>query len=145
MRFTRRVLFHGAVAIALLCGISVFARMPNSIRLNEEGFSFARQLISDGHMIAAGKGGWSKDRPSASDENEFIRRHGFAEYAKWHLGIDERHGKDTKARYKFPYGDFKDVHRCGLIAAKARAQQYGYTEIQNAAARLIDVITQKNE
>ena len=145
MRFTRRVLFHGAVAIALLCGISVFAQTPNSIHLNEEGFSFARQLISDGHMIADGKGGWSKDRPSASDENEFIRRHGFAEYAKWHLGIDERHGKDTKARYKFPYGDFKDVHRCGLIAAKARAQQYGYTEIQNAAARLIDVITQKNE
>ena len=25
------------------------------------------------------------------------------------MGIDAAEGEDTKARYKFPYGDFKDV------------------------------------
>ena len=69
-------------------------------------------------------------------ENEFIRAHGFAEYAKWYLGVDERYAVNTKRRYKFPYGDFTNVHRCGLLAVKARAQQYGYAEIENAAAEL---------
>ena len=62
--------------------------------------------------------------PSANEENEFIRVHGFAEYAKWHLGLDDRFPENAKRRYKFPYGDFKDVHRCGLLAVKARARQY---------------------
>jgi len=98
--------------------------------------AFAAQRIKEGHVITDGKGAWSKHRPSAGEENEFIRVHGFGEYAKWHLGIDDRYPENTKSRYKFPYGDFKSVHRCGLLAAKARARQYGYTEIENAAAEL---------
>jgi hypothetical protein len=43
---------------------------------------------------------------------------------------------NTKRRYKFPYGDLKNVHRCGLLAVRARARQYGYTEIESAAAEL---------
>jgi hypothetical protein len=70
-------------------------------------------------------------------ENEFIRVHGFAEYAKWHLGVDERYAVNTKRRYKFPYGDFTNVHRCGLLAVKARAAENKYHDIEDAAARLI--------
>ena len=70
-------------------------------------------------------------------ENEFIRAHGFAEYAKWHLGVDERYAVNTKRRYKFPYGDFTNVHRCGLLAVKARAAEHKYHDIEDAAARLI--------
>jgi hypothetical protein len=126
------------VAVAIcLCAISgVFAQSHGSIKLNENAFAFAAQLINEGHVIADGKGAWSKHRPSADQENEFIRLHGFGEYAKWHLGIDERYPENTKRRYKFPYGDFKSVHRCGLLAVKARAHQYGYIEIENAAADL---------
>jgi hypothetical protein len=124
-----------AVAI-FLCAISVLAQTRNSVHLNENAFAFAAQLINEGHVIADGKGAWSKHRPSADQENEFIRLHGFGDYAKWHLGIDERYPENTKRRYKFPYGDFKSVHRCGLLAVKARAHQYGYIEIENAAADL---------
>jgi hypothetical protein len=125
-----------AVAI-LLCAISdVFAQSRGSIKLNEDAFAFAARLIQEKHVIADGKGSWSKHRPSVNEENEFIRLHGFGEYAKWHLGIDERYPANTKRRYKFPYGDFISVHRCGLLAAKARARQYGYTEIETAAAEL---------
>ncbi len=134
----RKPAFVSSIAVGvLLYAISgVFARSRGSIKLNEDAFAFAARLINDGHVIADRKGGWSGDRPSADQENEFIRLHGFGEYAKWHLGIDGRYPENTKRRYKFPYGDFKSVHRCGLLAVKARAHQYGYIEIENAAAEL---------
>jgi hypothetical protein len=61
---------------------------------------------------------------------------GFSEYAKWHLGIDDRYPENTKRRYKFPYGDFKNVHRCGVLAVQTRAREYRYSEIEAAAAQL---------
>lgn len=70
-------------------------------------------------------------------KNDFIRAHGFQEYSKWHLGIDKRHKPGSKARYKFPFGDFTNVHRCGLLAVKARARQYGYADIEAAAEQLL--------
>jgi hypothetical protein len=125
-----------AVVILLNAISDVRAQSRESIKLNENASAFAAQLIKEGHVITDGKGAWRGHRPSANEENEFIRVHGFGEYAKWHLGIDDRYPENTKSRYKFPYGDFKNVHRCGLLAAKARARQYGYTEIENAAAEL---------
>ncbi len=125
-----------AVVILLNAISDVRAQSRESIKLNKNASAFAAELIKEGHVITDGKGAWSKHRPSADEENEFIRVHGFGEYAKWHLGIDDRYPENTKSRYKFPYGDFKNVHRCGLLAAKARARQYGYTEIENAAAEL---------
>ena len=125
------------VVIVVLCGFgALFAEPRDTIKLNQNAFAFAEQLIKKGRVIVDGKGAWSGHRPSPDEETEFIRVNGFAEYAKWHLGIDDRFSANTKRRYKFPYGDFKNVHRCGVLAVKARAGQYGYTEIENAAAEL---------
>jgi len=115
---------------------TIAAQSPTSIQLNEDAFAFAAELIKEGRFIADHKGAWTEHRPSADEENEFIRLHGFAAYAKWHLGIDNRFPEHTKRRYKFPYGDFKNVHRCGLLAVKARSHQYGYGKIENAATEL---------
>jgi len=112
------------------------AQSGGGMRVNENAVAFASQLLQEGHLIADRKGAWREHKPSPDMENQFIRAHGFAEYAKWHLGVDERYAVNTKRRYKFPYGDFTNVHRCGLLAVKARAQQYGYGEIENAAAEL---------
>lgn len=127
-----------SIAIAVyVCAIgSVAAQSSRSVELNETAFTFAMQLIKQGQVVADGKGAWTEHRPSADEENEFIRLHGFPEYSKWHLGIDRRFPENSKQRYKFPYGDFKNVRRSGLLAARARAQQYGYQEIGNAAAEL---------
>jgi hypothetical protein len=125
-----------AIAILFFAIGSALAQSRGSLKLNEDGFAFAEQLINTGRIVADGKGAWRDHRPSADEENEFIRLHGFAEYAKWHLGIDDRYAENTKRRYKFPYGDFKNVHRCGLLAVKARAHEYGYAEIESAAAEL---------
>src|SRR5438067_11946063 len=56
------------------------------------------------------------------------------------IGVDTQEDEDTKARYKFPYGDFEKVHRCGVLAAESRAGQYKYADIENAAAHLHGMI-----
>ncbi|MFC6079653.1 hypothetical protein [Sphaerisporangium aureirubrum] len=109
-----------------------------AVTLNKRAFDFAKKLIADGHRELDENGDWSDHQPSADQENKFLEKHDFAEYAKWHLGEDDEHPEDTKGRYKFPYGDFKKVHRCGVIAAKARAAQRDHDDIEDAAARLLD-------
>lgn len=131
-----------AIAVFIFSICTVAAQPGSSIQLNEDAMAFAAKLIKEGRFIADHNGAWAEHRPSADEENEFIRLHGFAAYAKWHLGIDNRFPEHTKRRYKFPYGDFKDAHRCGLLAVKARARQYGYAEIENAATELRDLIEQ---
>jgi len=142
----RNIAFVHSVAIGVyLVAIGpVAAQSRSSIEFNESAFTFAIKLIKEGQVVADGKGAWTKHRPSVDEENEFIRLHGFAQYAKWHLGIDRRFPENSKRRYKFPYGDFKNVHRCGLLAAEARARQYGYAEIGNAAEELHRSIKQPN-
>ena len=116
------------------------AQSGDSVRVNQDAVAFASQLIQEGHLIADRKGAWREHKPSPDMENEFIRAHNFAEYAKWHLGVDERYAVNTKGRYKFPYGDFKNVHRCGLLAVKSRAREHGYNEIEDAATKLLQMI-----
>ena len=129
-----------AAAFAFFCAISTALgndqENTNAVKVNTSAFEYAKELIKQGRIVADGRGAWSEHHPSAVEENEFIRLHGLGEYAKWHLGIDDRYAENTKRRYKFPYGDFKNVHRCGLLAVKSRARQHGYTEIENAAAEL---------
>ena len=125
-----------AIAVFIFSICTVTAQSRRNIQLNEDAFSFAAELIKEGRFVADHKGSWTEHRPPADKENEFIRLHGFASYAKWHLGIDDRFPEHTKRRYKFPYGNFMDAHRCGLLAVKARARQYGYLDIENAATKL---------
>src|SRR5690348_11137126 len=84
----------------------------SSVRFNPAAFDFACKLIKQGRFVADKKGGWSEDHPTRAQENDFIRDHGFQEYAKWYLAVDERYSANSKVRYKFPFGDFNRVHRC---------------------------------
>lgn len=108
--------------------------------LNNKAYEFARAQIRNGKAAADERADWSEHQPSAREENEFIEAHGWAEYAKWHLGVDDEASEETKGRYKFPYGDFKRVHRCGLIAAEVRAGQQKYGDIEDATVKLRDMI-----
>jgi hypothetical protein len=104
--------------------------------LNKRAYEHARGLIAARRYVIDDRDAWSEHQPSARRENEFIERHGIAEYARWHLGIDEEQGEDRKGRYKFPYGDFEVLHRCGLLAAESRAGQRRYYDIELAVAHL---------
>jgi hypothetical protein len=106
------------------------------MKLNERAYEHAQRLIADRKVVLDGRDEWSEHQPSAEDENRFIREHGMDEYARWYLGIDEDQPADNKGRYRFPYGDFEAVHRCGVLAAESRAGQYKHFDIERAAAHL---------
>jgi hypothetical protein len=106
------------------------------VKLNEGAYEYAQQLVAERRVVLDGRDDWSEHQPSAEDENRFIEEHGIREYARWHLGIDDEHGPETKARYRFPYGDFEKVHRCGVLSAESRAGQYKHFDIERAAAHL---------
>jgi hypothetical protein len=138
---TLKVLCRSFITVAiLLCVIGAMPEPRGQIKLNQDAFGFALQLIRQGHFVADRNGAWNEHRPSTDHENEFIRVHGFSEYAKWHLGIDDRYAENTKRRYKFPYGDFKNVHRCGVLAVESRANEYRYSHVENAAVKLRKMI-----
>lgn len=107
-----------------------------AVKLSERSFEYAKKLIDQGRCALDQMDDWSEHRPSAQQENEFIKEHGLGEYGRWHLGVDDEHGEDTKSHYKFPYGDFEKVHRCGVLAAEVRAAQRDHTDIEVAAAHL---------
>jgi hypothetical protein len=104
--------------------------------LNRRAYEHAKELITEGRFIFDERDAWSEHRPSAEEENEFIRLHSFAEYGKWYLGLNDEKPEETKGHYEFPHGDFKDVHRCGLLSAERRAGQYQHHDIENATAHL---------
>ena len=111
-----------------------------AITLNERSYTFAQDQIKNGKVVLDQRDDWSEHEPSSRQENEFIEAHGWDEYANWYLGLDDEASEDTKARYKFPYGDFVRVHRGGLIAAETRAGQYKYQDVEAAAVRLRDMM-----
>lgn len=143
--YTRFVTAAALIAAILIsAGVSSFAESKTT-RLNENAFAYAQDLITQGHVVLDKKNEWGDHHPTAQQENDFIRDHGFAEYSKWYLGIDATHVQSSKARSKFPFGDFKNIHRCALLAVKSRAHQYGYSDIENAAERLLEMMESKRE
>jgi hypothetical protein len=106
------------------------------MKLNERGYEHAKRLVADRRAVMDMRDRWSEHQPSPQQENRYIEENGIDEYARWHLGIDERQSAASKRRYRFPYGDFETLHRCAVLAAESRAGQYKHFEIERAAAHL---------
>ena len=89
MQNRRIVAASFTVGLALLCAVLPVAGKDSEnfrpVKLNTDALTYAKKLISEGHVVVDRKGAWAEDRPSTELENEFIRLHGFSEYAKWHL------------------------------------------------------------
>jgi hypothetical protein len=110
-------------------------------KLNREALQHARKLIEGGDYVVDTD--WSERQPSADQENRFLDRHDWDEYSKWYLAEESSEDRDNKGRYKFPFGDFRRVHRAGVIAAKQRAAQNDYPEVEKAADELLQLIDRK--
>ena len=113
------------------------------VQVNKAAVTHARRLINGGDVSADSD--WSDSQPSASAENRYLDKHGWAEYGKWFLAVDTSENEETKERYKFPYGDFKKLHRSGVIAAKQRAAQNDYGSIEKAADELLQMVDHEKE
>jgi hypothetical protein len=107
-----------------------------AVKLNSRAVDHARRLIKEGRAVVDERDDWSEHQPSAQEENEFLEAHGWAEYGRWYLAVDDEHGEETKGHYKYPYGDFAEVHRCGVLAAESRAGQRKHSDVGRAAAHL---------
>ena len=106
-----------------------------SYSVNERALARARRLIDARQYVL--ESNWGEVQPTADDENEFLAAHSWDEYAEWHLGLTEGAADHTKARYGFVYGDFRRVHRMGLIACRYRAAEWRHKEIELAAHELL--------
>jgi hypothetical protein len=103
--------------------------------VNRRAVARARKLIDARHYVLDSD--WGESQPSAEDENAFLKSHSWDEYAEWHLGLTEEAADETKGRYAFVYGDFRRIHRTGLIACQYRAAEWRHKEIELAAHRLL--------
>ena len=103
--------------------------------LNKAAVAHARELI-DAHRYVLNSD-WGQDQPNANAENAFLKNHGWDDYALWHLGLTEGANDETKARYAFVYGDFRRIHRTGLIACVYRASEWRHKDVELAAHDLL--------
>lgn len=103
--------------------------------VNDAAVAHARRLIDTRQYVL--RSDWSESQPSADDENAYLEDHDWNEYAAWHLGLTEGANDQTKARYAFVHGDFRRLHRMGLIACRFRAAQWGHKEVELAAHDLL--------
>ena len=83
---------------------------------------------------------WGEVQPRAADQDAYLETHTWEEYAEWHVGLTEGARDGTKARYAFVYGDFRRVHRSGLIACHYRAAEWEHKEIELAAHDLLQLL-----
>ncbi len=111
-----------------------------TIELNEPALRQARSLVREGEVVRDERDAWSEAAPTADEENAFIERAGWTAYSHWHMGVDRDANPETKEAYSFPYGDFRRVHRSGVIAGESRAGQYDHTEIRDALKGLLELI-----
>ncbi len=72
------------------------------------------------------------------------RDRSWQEYAAWHLGLTKGPPEETKARYTFVYGDFRRLHRIGLIACHYCAAEWRHKEIELAAHELLQSLDRKS-
>ena len=106
--------------------------------VNPRAVARARELIRGRQYVLDSE--WGEVQPKAADENAFLRNHSWEEYAEWHLGLTEGAADETKARHAFVYGDFRRLHRSGIIACHYRAAEWRHKEIELAAHELLQMI-----
>jgi hypothetical protein len=113
-----------------------------SYLVNERAVEKARRLIESRQYVLVSE--WGEVQPDAAAENGFLEIHSWEEYGEWHLGLTEGPADETKARYAFVYGDFRRLHRTGLIACQYRAAEWRHKEIELAAHDLLQLLDAKS-
>jgi hypothetical protein len=109
-----------------------------SYQLNKAAVAHARKLIDARQYVLDSD--WGDVQPNAAAGNTYLESHTWAEYAAWHLGLTDGANDETKARHAFAYGDFRRVHRSGLIACLYRAAEWRHRDVMRAAFELLEYL-----
>ncbi len=106
--------------------------------VNESAVAYAKELIKAKKYVLDSD--WGRVQPSAEEQNAFLAKHSWDEYAGWYLGLTVGANDETKARYGFVYGDLRKLHRTGLIACVYRASEWRHKAIELAAHDLLQLL-----
>jgi hypothetical protein len=109
-----------------------------SYTVNRAAVARAEELIDARQYVLESE--WSQVQPAAEAQNAYLKNHSWEEYASWHLGLTEGANDETKARYAFVYGDFRRIHRMGLIACVYRASEWRHKAVELAAHDLLQYL-----
>ncbi len=109
-----------------------------SYSVNDAGVAHARELIAKRQYALDSN--WGEVQPNAADETAYLERHGWEQYAKWFLGLTDGANERTKARYAFVFGDFRRIHRSGIIACHYRAAEWRHKAVELAAHELLQLL-----
>jgi hypothetical protein len=112
-----------------------------SYTVNRRAVAHARELIERRQYVVRSE--WGEVQPRAADQDAYLASHTWDDYAAWHLGLTEGASDETKGRYAFVFGDFRRIHRSGLIACHYRAAEWEHKEIELAAHQLLQVLDRK--
>ena len=108
--------------------------------VNPEAVAWVKHLIAGRQYVVRSE--WSQVQPDAEAENSYLEKHSWEDYGRWHLGLTVGAGEETKARHAFVIGDFRRVHRSGLLACRYRATQWDHKAVELAAHDLIQRLDQ---
>ena len=109
-----------------------------SYSVNEAGLAFARELITKRQYVLDSE--WGAVQPKPAVETAYLDRNGWEKYERWFLGLTDGANDHTKARYAFVFGDFRRIHRSGIIACHYRAAEWRHKQIELAAHDLLQLI-----
>ena len=109
-----------------------------SYSVNPAGLAYARELIAKRQYVLDSQ--WGDVQPKAAAETAYLERHGWDDYARWFLGLTDGARDETKARYAFVVGDFRRIHRSGIIACHYRAAERRDKAVELAAHDLLQLI-----
>ena len=103
--------------------------------VNRAAVAHCRRLIEAKQYVLDSD--WGDVQPNADAQNAYLDKHSWDDYAGWHLGLTEGANDETKARYAFVHGDFRRVHRSGLIACVYRAAEWRHKQVELSAHELL--------
>ncbi|MEP6954371.1 MAG: hypothetical protein ABI950_09955 [Solirubrobacteraceae bacterium] len=106
--------------------------------VNDRAVARARELISARQYVLDSD--WGDSQPDAAAENAYLESHSWEDYGAWHLGLTEGATDETKARHAFVFGDFRRIHRSGLIACRYRAAEWRHKAVELAAHDLLQLL-----
>jgi hypothetical protein len=106
--------------------------------VNDAAVHHARELIDARRYVLRSR--WADVQPTAADGTRYLKTHTWAEYGAWHLGLTEGARDETKRRYAFVFGDFRRIHRMGIIACHYRAAEWGHKDVELAAHELLQCL-----
>lgn len=109
-----------------------------SYSVNDAGVAYARELIAKRRYVLNSE--WGGVQPRAAAETAYLERHGWEKYGRWFLGLRDGAKEHTKGRYAFIYGDFRRLHRSGIIACHYRAAEWRHKAIELAAHELLQLL-----